>query len=162
MPFLLSPLQWSPVVILALLAILWWLKGWRNIGSDQQGLVERNWGGKSLASGQLIALLGERGYQARTLAPGWQWIPWLIYSVRLEPIVQVGSDEEGLIVAQVGRSLPVGVRTAVYKSEFGDYEDLDIFLKNGGMKGKQRWVLRPGTYRIHPVAFISGTLDDTR
>jgi uncharacterized membrane protein YqiK len=154
MEFLLSYLQWSPFAFLLLLVFLWWLKGWRNIGSDQQGLVERNWGGKSLGSGQLIALQGECGYQAKTLAPGWQWIPWLIYSVRLEPIVQVGSDEEGLIVAQVGHSLPVGVRTAVYKPEFGDYEDLDSFLKNGGMKGKQRWVLRPGAYRIHPVAFL--------
>lgn len=132
----------------------WWLKGWRNIGADQQGLVERNWGGRALGSGQLIARQGERGYQAKVLAPGWQWIPWLIYSVKLEPIVQIGADEEGLIVAQVGQSLPVGVRTAVYKPEFGDYEDLDAFLDHGGMKGKQRWVLRPGTYRIHPVAFL--------
>ena len=128
MEFLPSNLAWTPVLVLALLVVLWWFKGWRHVGSDQQGLVERNWGSKALASGQLIALQGERGYQAKTLAPGWQWIPWLIYSVSLEPVVQVGADEEGLIVAQVGRSLPVGVRTAVYKPEFGDYEDLDSVL----------------------------------
>jgi hypothetical protein len=154
MPFLLGDLGWYLVLFFLLLFGLWWLKGWRNVGPDQQGVIERNWGGRSLGSGQLIALAGERGYQARTLAPGWQWIPWLIYTVRLEPLVQVASDEEGLIVAQVGQSLPVGIRTAPYHPEFGDYENLDTFLKHGGMKGKQRWVLRPGTYRIHPVAFL--------
>jgi uncharacterized membrane protein YqiK len=150
----LDNIWWGVGALLLLALLFWWLKGWRNIGSDEQGLVERNWGGRSLASGQLVALQGERGYQAKTLAPGWQWIPWLIYSVKHEPIVQVGADEEGLIVAQIGQSLPVGVRTAPYSPAFGDYEDLDAFLKNGGMKGKQRWVLRPGAYRIHPVAFL--------
>src|SRR5690242_3674513 len=149
-----SSLLWSLIVLLVALFAVWWLKGWRNIGPDQQGLVERNWGGKPLGPGQLIALHGERGFQAKTLSPGWQWIPWLIYSVRREPLVQIAADEEGLIVAQVGQSLPVGVRTAAYNPEFGDYENLDTFLEHGGMKGKQRWVLRPGTYRIHPVAFL--------
>jgi uncharacterized membrane protein YqiK len=143
-----------PIAVLVAVTLAWWLKGWRNIGPNEQGLVERNWGGKPLASGQLIALQGERGYQSKLLAPGWQWVPWLIYTVRPEPIVQIASDEEGLLVAQVGQPLPVGVRTAEYKPEFGDYESLEAFLQHGGMKGKQRWVLRPGIYRIHPVAFL--------
>lgn len=154
MPELLSWSGFVPWVVLGSLVFAWWLKGWRNIGPSEQGLVERNWGGKALGSGQLIAHQGERGYQGKTLAPGWQWVPWLIYTVRSEPIVQVAADELALIVAQVGQSLPVGVRTAEYRPEFGDYENLDAFLQHGGMKGRQRWVLRPGTYRIHPVAFL--------
>jgi uncharacterized membrane protein YqiK len=154
MQFLVVLWSYWPVLLVVLLSVGWWLKGWRNIGPSEQGLVERNWGGKPLASGQLIALDGERGYQGKLLAPGWQWVPWLIYTVRPEPVVQVASDEEALIVAQVGRPLPVGVRTAEYKPEFGDYENLEAFLQHGGMKGKQRWVLRPGTYRMHPVAFL--------
>ena len=77
MPFLSTNLTWALVLLLLVVAVVWWLKGWRNIGPNQQGFVEGNWAGKSLGrgSGRLIALQGERRYQARTLAPGWQWNP---------------------------------------------------------------------------------------
>ena len=148
----------APTVLLLLvpvfLLVVWYLRGWRNVQPDYMGVVQRNWGGKSLASDQIIATHGENGYQARLLSPGWQWVPHLIYSVRYEPVVQIASDELGLLVSQVGASPPVGARTAEYKDDFGDFQNLGTFLTSGGQKGRQRPVLRPGTYRIHPIAFL--------
>ncbi len=144
----------GPWVVPIFLIVIWYLKGWRNVAPDYMGVVQRNWGGRSLPPDQIIAAHGENGYQAKLLSPGWQWVPWLMYSVRYEPVIQIASDELGLVVSQVGVSPPVGARTAEYKPDFGDFQDLQAFLATGGQKGRQRPVLRPGTYRIHPIAFL--------
>lgn len=137
-----------------LLAILWWLLGWRKIDGNEVGQVEKLWGFKKLPQGDLIALNGECGYEAQLLSPGWQWVPFLIKAVTRYPVVEIGSNELGLIVAQVGAALPVGARVAISKEEFGDYQDVTAFLGNGGQKGRQSIVLRPGVYRLHPAAFL--------
>ena len=144
-------MKWSVPIFLL---VIWYLRGWRNVAPDYIGVVQRNWGGGSMASDQMIASRGENGYQAKLLSPGWQWVPFLMYSVRYEPVVQIASDECGLVVSQVGQSPPIGARTAEYKNEFGDFQNLAGFLEQGGQKGRQRPVLRPGTYRIHPIAFL--------
>jgi regulator of protease activity HflC (stomatin/prohibitin superfamily) len=137
-----------------LLAVWWWLLGWRNIKGNEVGLVEKRWGSKKLPPGELIALNGECGYEGELLPPGWQWVPFLIKSVTKHPVVEIGSDDLGLVIAQVGAPLPVGSRVAISKEEFGDYQDVFSFLRHGGQKGKQSIVLRPGVYRIHPAAFL--------
>ena len=43
------------------------------IGERQVGIVVKKFSNKSLAPGNLIALNGEAGYQADTLAPGWHF-----------------------------------------------------------------------------------------
>ena len=143
-----------PAVAVGIFVFLWFLSGLRRIRPDSVGLVERVVFGKPLAQGQLIAMKGECGYQAALLQPGLPWIPRWIMGVRRMPLVQIGPDEKGLVVAQVGLPLEQGLRTSPYKEEFGNFEDVGIFLRNGGVKGKQRIVLRPGTYKIHPVAFL--------
>jgi len=51
--------------------------------------------------------------------------------------------------------LPIGAKSAVYKPQFGNFTDLNVFVDNGGQKGVQRPVLSPGTLApIHPVAFL--------
>ena len=153
-PQAVTPTWVIPVAAVGLFVFFWFLSGLRRIRPDSVGLVERVVFGKPLAQGQLIAMKGECGYQAALLQPGLPWIPRWIMGVRRMPLVQIGPDEKGLVVAQVGLPLEQGLRTAPYKEEFGNFEDVGLFLRNGGVKGKQRIVLRPGTYKIHPVAFL--------
>jgi len=69
--------------------------------------------------------------------------------------VQVPAGEIGVVIAQVGNPLPIGAKSAVFKSIFANFTDLDGFIANGGQKGVQRPVLPPGTMvPIHPVAFL--------
>ena len=69
--------------------------------------------------------------------------------------MQVPAGEIGVVVAQVGRPLPIGAKSAVYEPEFGNFSNVRTFLDNGGQKGVQRPVLPPGTLvPIHPVAFL--------
>jgi len=147
------------VAVPVALVALWWLLSWRNIHGNEVGLVEKRFGRRRLPSGELIALNGECGYEGEVLSPGWQWVPLFIKTVTRHPAVEIGPDDQGLVIAQVGEPLPIGSRVAISKPEFGDYEDVKAFLSNGGQKGKQSKVLRPGVYRVHPVAFLVLTSD---
>ena len=142
----------------------WWVVGIfvvfvlpsiRVIGPTQVGLVMKRFGFRKLREDNPIAFRGEAGYQANLLMPGWRWAFWVIYSVQKMPWVQVPAGEIGVVIAQVGQPLPIGAKSAVFKSEFGNFTDLHKFIALGGQKGVQRPVLPPGTLvPIHPVGFL--------
>ncbi len=110
---------------------------------------------KKLAEDSPIAFNGEAGYQSYLLMPGWRWKFWIVFKVEKFPWVQVTAGEIGVVIAQVGKPLPIGAKSAVFRSEFGNFSDLSAFIQAGGQKGVQRPVLPPGTMApIHPVAFL--------
>lgn len=127
----------------------------RNIGPTEVGLVNKRFGFKKLAEDNPIAFNGEAGYQAELLMPGLRFKLWPIYAVHKHPWIQVPAGEIGVVIAQVGRPLPIGAKSAIYKEVFVNFSNLEIFIKNGGQKGVQRPVLSPGTsLPIHPVGFL--------
>ena len=127
----------------------------RRIGPTEVGLVTKRFSAKKLASDNPIAFAGEAGYQAALLMPGLRWKLWPLYKVEKFPWIQVPAGEIGVVIAQVGQPLPIGAKSAVYKTEFGTFADLESFIDNGGQKGVQRPVLSPGTLvPIHPVGFL--------
>jgi uncharacterized membrane protein YqiK len=124
------------------------------IGPNQVGLVTRRFG-RRLRDDNPVASAGEAGYQADLLMPGMRFKVWPLFTVTKFPWVQVPAGEIGVVVAQVGRPLPVGAKSAWYRTEFGNFADLRAFLAHGGEKGVQRPVLPPGSLvPIHPVAFL--------
>jgi len=67
----------------------------------------------------------------------------------------VPAGEIGVVIAQVGAPLPIGAKSAAYKSVFGNFSNVRSFVGAGGQKGVQRPVLPPGTLvPIHPVGFL--------
>src|SRR3989442_16037346 len=87
--------------------------------------------------------------------PGVRFKLWLRYRIRKFPWVQVPANEIGVVIAQIGKTLPPGAKSARYHDVFGNFTDLDAFVNNNGEKGVQRPVLAPGTLLpIHPVAFF--------
>ena len=148
------------ISLLAILIVI--LNSYYRIGPNQVGLVTKRYSAKSLDEENLIAFAGESGYQANLLMPGLQFALWPLYGVEKFPWVQIPAGQIGVVIAQVGASLPVGAKSAVYKDEFGQFGDLATFIKNGGQKGVQRPVLPPGTtLPMHPVAFVVMTKDRT-
>lgn len=126
----------------------------RIIGVDQIGLVFKRFGRK-LPGDDPIAFKGEAGYQAELLMPGIRFKLWILYGVKKHPWVQIPAGEIGVVIAQVGKSLPIGAKSAEYKKEFGNFSNLAVFMKSEGQKGVQRPVLPPGTLvPMHPVAFL--------
>src|SRR3954454_10434940 len=108
------------VVLLLLLVVL---RSFHSIGAAEVGLVTKRIG-KNLEGDQLVALKGEAGYQAELLMPGLRFKLWPIYTVERFPWVQVPPDHVGLVIAQVGESLPTGAKSGVYRPEFGNFADL--------------------------------------
>jgi hypothetical protein len=133
----------------------------RVIGPTEVGLVTKRFGFKKLNEDNPIAFEGEAGYQAALLMPGWRLKFWIPYNVERFPWVQIPAGEIGVVIAQVGKPLPIGAKSAVFKTEFGNFGNLDTFIKYGGQKGVQRPVLPPGTLvPVHPVGFLVITARD--
>lgn len=140
------------LIILALILIL---PSIRIIGATEVGLVNKRFSLKKLSDDNPIAFNGEAGYQADLLMAGWRFKLWLMYKVEKHPWVQVQAGEIGVVIAQVGKSLPIGAKSAIYKNEFKNFSDIKSFIASDGQKGVQRPVFPPGTLvPIHPVGFI--------
>lgn len=125
------------------------------IGEREVGIVVKkvSFAGSKLPAGRLIALNGEAGYQADTLAPGWHWgyWPWQ-YSVRKESVIVVPQGEIALIVANDGTAIPPErILAKVVACDY--FQDARKFLTAGGEKGRQLGFLTAGTYRMNTALF---------
>lgn len=144
----------SAAAVLVFFAVTILGRSFRFIGATEVGLVNKKIG-RRLSADQPLAFAGEAGYQARLLMPGVRFQLWPFYSVSKHPWVQIPAGEIGVVVAQVGTPLPIGAKTAEYRSAFANFTDLDAFLSGGGQKGIQRPVLPPGSLLpLHPIAFL--------
>jgi uncharacterized membrane protein YqiK len=147
----------EPVIIIPVIIIggCFFFGGLVVIGEREVGIVVKKFtlSGKGLPAGRLIALNGEAGLQADTLAPGWHWgyWPWQ-YSVKKESVIIVPQGEIALIVAADGASNPperiLGKIVAC-----DDFQDARKFLTQGGEKGRQIAFITAGTYRINTALF---------
>jgi uncharacterized membrane protein YqiK len=125
------------------------------IGEREVGIIVKKFSlkGRGLPPGRLIALEGEAGYQADTLAPGWHWGYWLWqFAVRKESVTVVPQGEIALLIAADGASIPPQ-RIMGKVVDCDNYQDARKFLKGGGEKGRQMGLLTTGTYRINTALF---------
>ncbi len=127
------------------------------IPNNGAGLVNKKFGlgGKNttLPDGKIIALEGEAGLQADTLAPGlhfWLW-PWQ-YSVSVVPFVTIKEGQIGVVEARDGVPLSDG-RVLARQVDCDSFQNARAFLQNGGQRGPQIAVIPPGTYRINTSLF---------
>lgn len=154
---LFSPWGLIPIVIVGgvIIFVPLFFGGLVVIGEREVGIVVKKFAlsGRGLPPGQLIALNGEAGYQADTLAPGWHWgyWPWQ-FSVRKESITVVPQGEIALIVAADGTSIPPQ-RILGKIVSCDNFQDARQFLTGGGEKGRQLGILTAGTYRINTALF---------
>jgi uncharacterized membrane protein YqiK len=123
------------------------------IRERQVGIVVKKFASRGLPPGQLVALNGEAGYQADTLAPGlhfgyWRWQ----YRIAKVPVTVVPQGEIALVLAAAGASIPAErILGRVVDSD--NFQDARKFLLNGGEKGRQSGLLTAGTYRINTALF---------
>jgi uncharacterized membrane protein YqiK len=108
---------------------------------------------RRLPDGSILALNGEAGYQADTLAPGLHfglW-PWQ-YKVEIVPFFTVPPGRVGCVEACDGKPLGSG-RIVAREVNCGVFQDARAFLQNGGERGPQMTLIPPGTYRINSLLF---------
>lgn len=108
---------------------------------------------RTLPDGAIIALNGEAGYQADTLAPGlhfWLW-PWQ-YEVTKQKFINIKEGNIGIVEARDGHPLKDG-RVLAKKVNCDSFQSARDFLLNGGERGPQITIIPPGTYRINTSLF---------
>lgn len=151
---------WILIPILALVFYKFVLRvffGMVIIPEDKIGLVTKKFvlfgTNKQLPDGKIIALNGEPGFQADTLAPGLYWGYWIWqYEIEQANLTTIPKGKIGLLSAKDGAQLPKGSILA-RNVECDDFQDARAFLTNGGQRGKQVGYLNNGLYRINTHLF---------
>jgi uncharacterized membrane protein YqiK len=133
------------------------------VPDDSVGVVTKKYvmfgANQRLPAGRIIALNGEAGYQADTLAPGLHlgfW-PWQ-YTVELAKFFSVPPGKVGCVEACDGEPLPSG-RIVAQQVACDSFQDARAFLQNRGQRGPQMALIPPGTYRINSLLFSVSLAD---
>ena len=151
---------WWVFAILAILAIrglIFRLCGAVMIPQDSIGVVNKKYAlvgkNRTLPDGCIIALNGEAGVQADTLAPGihFGFYPWQ-YEIKKDKFVTISEGSVGVVEARDGKPLSAG-RVLARRVDCDSFQDARKFLGNGGERGPQITVIPPGTYRINSGLF---------
>jgi uncharacterized membrane protein YqiK len=127
-----------------------------NVGAKEIAIKERRYVGHKMPPGRVVATEGEVGIQADVLKPGLHLIKWPFEKVvRKVPLIEIGSDELGVIEAVDGEPMPPGGIFAPDRAEnaHNNFQDPIAFIKRGGVKGIQLRTLPPGLWPIHPYLF---------
>ena len=92
---------------------------------------------------------GQKGPQIQILPPGKYRINPYQFNVTKVSAVFVDKGKVGVVTAMDGQQIPAGRLLAQSVKGHSNFEDGQAFLENGGQKGPQIDILRPGTYRIN-------------
>jgi uncharacterized membrane protein YqiK len=127
-----------------------------NVGAQEIAIKERRYLGAKMPPGRVVATEGEVGIQADVLKPGLHFIKYPFERVvRKVPLIEIGSDELGVIEAIDGEPMPPGRILAPDRAQnaHNNFQDPIAFIKRGGVKGIQLRTLPPGLWPIHPYLF---------
>jgi SPFH domain / Band 7 family len=127
------------------------------INADKVGHLKRVYLASDLPPGRILALPGQKGPQTEILGPGFHFRPLLnmLYQVEEFDVVQVPEGFYGQITALDGASMPEGMFIApvIPDEKLNTMLDAQTYLENGGYRGPQETVLKPGSYRINRFLF---------
>src|SRR5919202_411123 len=150
----------GPIVAVAFIAFIVLLiilrKVLVNVGAREIAIKERRYLGAKMPPGRVVATEGEVGIQADVLKPGLHLIKYPFERVvRKVPLIEIGSDELGVIEAVDGEPMAMGNIFAPDRAEnaHNNFQDPIAFIKQGGVKGIQLRTLPPGLWPIHPYLF---------
>jgi uncharacterized membrane protein YqiK len=127
-----------------------------NVGAKEIAIKERRYFGRKMPPGRVVATEGEVGIQADVLKPGLHLIRYPFERVVSKvPLIEIGSDEMGIVEAIDGEPLPAGRIFAPDRAQnaHNNFQDPIAFIKEGGVKGIQMRSLPPGLWPIHPYLF---------
>lgn len=140
-------------VVLSLVLVVALFSSLVLVGGRELAVVERQYFGRPLPEGRVVAMADEVGVQARILGPGLHVLAPFLYRVRRHPQLQIPDGRLGLVEAIDGLPIEPGPIFARVVEGHNLFQDGEAFLRSGGEKGPQLQVLPPGTYRINPYLF---------
>ena len=160
-----SSYWWIGAIVVALLlykVILRVFFGLVIVPEDKIGLVTKRFvlfgANKELSGGRIIATNGEAGMQAKTLGAGLHWGMWVWqYNVDMQDFIVIPEGHIGLVSSKDG-SVPQTGRILGRTVECENFQDAELFLKNGGQKGRQSSFIPNGVYKINTHLFEISTV----
>jgi len=96
---------------------------------------------------------GQRGPQIDVLLPGRYRINADMFQVEVQGATAILANQIGLVTANDGQPLPPGDLVAPHVEGHDDFQGASAFLVNGGLRGPQFDLLKPGTYYLNPLMF---------
>jgi uncharacterized membrane protein YqiK len=102
---------------------------------------------------------GQKGPQIDILLPGTYRVNLALFKVEIVDATVIPAKKVGLVTAVDGDPLPENEYVAKSVPGHDDFQDAQDFLRNGGQRGPQFDVMKPGTYYINPI-FFKVELDD--
>ena len=155
-------------VLPIILVLIFWKAAVRLLGivivpDDSIGLVTKKFvllgSHRELPPGKIVALKGEAGLQADTLAPGLKfgYWPWQ-YQIDITRFLTVPNGQVALVESCDGNPMPDG-RILAREVECDDFQDARAFLQNQGERGAQMAMIPPGTWRINTLVFTTKIVD---
>jgi uncharacterized membrane protein YqiK len=141
------------VLVIFVVIVRRWLV---NVGAREIAIKERRYFGSKMPPGRVVATEGEVGIQADVLKPGLHFVKWPFEKVvRKVPLIEIGSDELGIVEAIDGEPMPPGRNFAPDRAQnaHNNFQDPIAFIKRGGVKGIQLRTIPPGLWPIHPYLF---------
>ena len=95
-----TPIFLGLMAIGALVVLYVFRKVFVNVGAQEIAIKERRYIGAKMPPGRVVATEGEVGIQADVLKPGLHFIKYPFEQVvRKVPLIEIGSDEMGVIEA---------------------------------------------------------------
>ena len=143
---------WVIVAVLGGVGVVLLIGGLALIGDTEVGILTKKMFGRKMPPGQIVARNGEIGVQADILMPGLYWRMPIIWKISKVPVTEILPTEVGVVESIDGKAIPHG-RLLGDEVECNHFQDAKMFLENGGRKGPQVSILRPGSYRINLYAF---------
>lgn len=127
------------------------------IDADRVGHLKRIYAFEELPSGRIIAVAGQKGPQARILGPGFHFIPLIrvLYDVEQKPVITVPDGFYGELTTLDGEPMPEGmfIAPAIPDGKVAGMLNASTYLTEGGYRGPQETVLKPGSYRLNQYLF---------
>ena len=123
-------------------------------------LAQKTTGHNSFQDGEtFLSNGGQRGPQIEVLLPGCYRFNTDLFPVQVREATIILANQIGLVTANDGQPLPAGDLVAPHVEGHNDFQDASAFLLNGGLRGPQFDLLKPGTYYLNHLMF-SVKLDD--
>ncbi len=149
--FLQSPFLIGAAIVCVIVVLYVLSKILVNVGAKEIAIKERRYFGRKMPPGRVVATEGEVGIQADVLKPGLHLIRYPFERVVSKvPLIEIGSDEMGIVDAIDGEPLPPGRIFAPDRAQnaHNNFQDPIAFIKEGGVKGIQMRSLPPGLWPI--------------
>ena len=93
---------------------------------------------------------GRKGRQTGIIAPGSYRINTFLFEIEITDMTSIPDNTVGIVTTQEGKSLEEGQIAGRIIPDHNKFQDVDLFMNNGGYKGLQEQVILAGTYFLNP------------